>query len=179
LVGEVLLGYFLIFGARVVDVSCATLRMLLLVRNKPLVAASIGFFEVIVYICALGYVVNNLHNDPVNIVFYALGFATGNIVGSKIEERMAIGYATVQVITLCRPLELAEELRQMDFGVTVIEGIGREGVHPILHIILPRKRVPELVNKVDCWDAKAFITVLETKATQGGFGVARHCRQGK
>jgi len=50
LVGEVLLGYFLIFGARVVDVSCATLRMLLLVRNKPLVAASIGFFEVIVYI---------------------------------------------------------------------------------------------------------------------------------
>lgn len=173
-----MLGYLLIFCARVIDVSCMTLRMLLLVRNKPLAAAGIGFVEVTVYIAALGYVVGNL-NDPWSVVFYALGFATGNIVGSKIEERMAIGYATVQVITLCEPLELAEELRSMDFGVTVIEGIGREGVHPILHIILPRKRVPELVNKVDCWDEKAFITIMETKATQGGFGVARHCRTGK
>lgn len=175
---EIILGYFLIFFARVVDVTCMTLRMLLLVRNKPLVAASIGFVEVIVYIVALGYVVGNL-SDPLSIIFYALGFATGNVVGSKIEERMAIGYATMQVITLEQPLELAERLRSMECGVTVIEGIGKEGVHPIIHIILPRKRLPELMKTVDEWDHKAFITIMETKATQGGFGVARPYRQGK
>lgn len=175
---ELILGYFLIFFARVVDVSCATLRMLLLVRAKRILAASIGFVEAILYILVLGHVVGRL-NDPLSVVIYGLGFATGNIVGSLLEERMAIGFATIQVITLANPLELAEKLREEGFGVTIVEGQGREGIHPILYIILRRKRVKELLGMIDDWDESAFVTVMETKSTLGGVGVARVHHKGK
>lgn len=169
---ELLPGYFLIFFARVADVSCATLRMLLLVRGKRFPAAGIGFLEATIYLLVLSHVVGRI-SDPLSIVVYGLGFATGNIVGSFIEERMAIGYATVEVITLAEPLELAEQLRETGFGVTVLEGQGREGIHPILHIILLRKRINELLSIIECWDEKAFVTVLETRSTLGGVGMAK------
>lgn len=175
---ELILGYCLIFFARVIDVSCATLRMLLLVRGKRFLAAGIGFVEVTLYIVVLGYVVDRL-NDPFSIIIYGLGFATGNIVGSIIEERMAIGFATVQVITLDNPMELAENLREAGFGVTIVEGHGREGIHPILHIILRRKRVKDLLGMIDEWDKNAFVTVLETRSTLGGVGVAGVRQKGK
>ena len=77
------LGYFLIFAARVIDVSFATIRILLVVRGQRLQAAALGFFEVIVYILALNSVVQHL-NNPLNLLAYALGFATGNYVGSYV-----------------------------------------------------------------------------------------------
>lgn len=83
-------GYVLIFLARVTDVSLATLRMLLLVRGKRLLAASIGLFEVTIFVIVLKYVVDRL-TDPFSVAAYALGFATGNIVGSLIEEKWLWG----------------------------------------------------------------------------------------
>ena len=49
-------GYLFIFLARVTDVSLATMRTLMIVRGKGLIAAGIGFFEVIIYITALNKV---------------------------------------------------------------------------------------------------------------------------
>ncbi len=164
-------GYFLIFFSRVIDVSCATLRMLLLVRGKRFQAAAIGFFEVIIYIVVLSYIVGRL-NDPISLIVYGLGFATGNVVGSYIEEKMALGYLTVQVITLERSAELAAVLREKGFGVTILQGEGREGIHLVQHILLPRKRLKELFKLINAWDEKAFVTVLDAKATLGGFGGA-------
>jgi len=121
-------GALLIFLARVTDVSLATLRMLFLVRGKRYYAGGIGFLEVIIYIMALKYVVDRLHS-PLNLVFYALGFAAGNVVGSFIEEKVALGQVTLQVITDRRPLELAQRLRSLGLGVTVTHGLGLNGRH--------------------------------------------------
>lgn len=56
------IGYFVIFLARVADVSLATLRMLFLVKGKKFLAAGIGFFEVIIYIIVLKHVVDSLND---------------------------------------------------------------------------------------------------------------------
>ncbi|GAW91271.1 DUF2179 domain-containing protein [Calderihabitans maritimus] len=162
------LGYLLIFLARVTDVTLGTLRMLLLVRGQRLVAAFIGFWEVIIYIFALKAVVGQL-DQPFSLFFYALGFATGNMAGSLVEAKLAIGYLTVQVITLSRPIELTMKLREEGFGVTVWEGEGREGKHHILNIILCRKHLAKLLDIINNWDEKAFITVFDNRSIQGGF----------
>jgi len=161
-------GYFIIFMARVVDVSMATLRMLLLVRGKRFYAATIGLFEVTIYVVTLKYVVDRL-NDPASLIFYALGFATGNIVGSMIEEKMAMGQLTAQVITLRSPLELADTLRNKGFGVTITEGQGREGYHPILNLSFPRRLLNEMQSVVNQWDQNAFVVIHEVKTACGGF----------
>ncbi|GFN21875.1 MAG: DUF2179 domain-containing protein [Thermoanaerobacteraceae bacterium] len=166
-------GYLLMFLARVTDVTLATLRMLFLVRGKRFHAAAIGLFEVSIYIIALKYVMERL-DEPVSLIFYALGFATGNIVGSMIEEKVALGQVSVQVITLHQPLELAEVFRSAGYGVTVTEGYGREGVHLILNLSLPRKRLSEVQEQVRAWDPQAFMVINEVRSVYGGF-----CRSGR
>jgi len=89
LTNEVLWGVFLVFVLRVIGVTLATVRMLIMTRGKKLLAASIGFFEVMVYALAIGYVVNNLSNVW-NLLGYSLGFAVGTLVGMWLEERMAL-----------------------------------------------------------------------------------------
>ncbi len=98
-------GYFFIFFARVADVSLGVLRTLMLVKGKRFHAAFLGFFEVIIFILALDRVVGDLGN-PISLLFYGLGFATGNVVGSYLEEKLALGHLTVQVISMTKPLEL-------------------------------------------------------------------------
>lgn len=160
-------GYLFIFFARIADVSLSTMRMLMVVRGHRYYAGLIGFFEVIIYITALGAIFSNLDN-PLNIIFYAAGFGTGNIVGSFIEEKLAVGILTVQVITMKSPLELTENLRALGYGVTVIEGQGREGARYILQIIIRRKQIPLLRKRIDEWDKEAFWTIFDARATRGG-----------
>lgn len=165
-------GYLFIFFARICDVSLATMRMLMVVRGQRLYAAMIGFFEAVIYILALDLIFDNLSN-PANLFVYAAGFATGNYVGSLLEEKVAVGTLTVQVITMKSPLELTEKLRSEGYGVTVIAGLGREGTRYILQIILPRKRVPSLRKAIDEWDSYAFWTVFDARYTKGGVFIAR------
>lgn len=172
----VIIGSLLIFLARVVDVSIGTLRVIVLIRGKRYLAGLLGFVESVVYILALGFVVSRLDN-PINIIMYGLGFASGNIVGSFIEERMAMGYITIQVITMERPLELCSVLREIGYGVTAWEGEGKEGKHSILSITLSRKDLSRLMKIIDEWDVKAFITVLDARTTKGGFGYSYKMRQ--
>lgn len=159
-------GYLFIFIARVMDVTLATTRTLMLVRGHGFKAATIGFFEVIIYITALNRVVSSLDN-PFKLIAYALGFATGNIAGSWVEGKLAIGLATAQVITRCP--DLAEVLRKEGYGVTVIEGKGKDGRRDMLIISLPRKELSRLMDIVEDKDEAAFIMIMDTKSSKGGY----------
>jgi len=171
----VVFGAVLIFLARIFDVSIGTLRIILLVRGKRYTAGALGFVESIIYLTALGFVVDKL-DQPINLIMYGLGFATGNIVGSFIEERMAMGYTTAQIISMTRPEELCALLRNEGFGVTVWEGEGREGKHLVLNITLTRRELPHLLRIIDDWDLKAFVTILDAKSTKGGYLLRRKAK---
>src|SRR5690606_6674888 len=99
-----------IFMARIIDVSLGTIRMILIIRGDKWTAAIIGFVEIMVYTVALGMVVGSL-NEPVKLIIFCLGFSLGVVVGSLIEERLALGYRGVQVIVDCEHACIAEELR--------------------------------------------------------------------
>lgn len=157
-----------VFFARVSDVTLSTLRILMLMRGKTLIAAVIGFFEVSVYILALGQVLNNL-NHPISIVVYALGFATGNIVGGFFEEKLAVGYNTAQVISVNKAQEMAARLRDHGFGVTIIEGCGIKGPHDILYVLLKRRDLPSLMAIIQEVDKNAFVSIMDTRKTFGGY----------
>jgi len=165
---ELVLGYLFIFGARILDVSMSTVRMLMIVQGRRVYAAIIGFFEVIVYITALGKVVNGLSN-PGNLLAYALGFACGNYIGIFIEEKIALGNLTAQVVLNGNVDEVVEELRGKGYGVTVIEGLGKTGIRKILNITLKRKDLSNLHQILNSLDNEAFITVSNTKHISGGY----------
>jgi len=166
---NVFLGYLLIFFARIVDVSMATVRTLMVVQGRKVQAALIGFFETTIYVVALGKVVSGLSN-PGNLLAYALGFACGNYVGISIEEKIALGNLSAQVITSNGKNEkLVNELRDNGFGVTVLKGYGKEGTRDIFNITLKRKDLEGLRQILNQYDEDAFITVSSTKPISGGY----------
>ena len=74
------LGAALIFGLRVADMTLDTLRVLVVMRGKKGLAWVLGFFQALIFVVAISSVLKNLDN-PLNILGYAAGFATGNVVG--------------------------------------------------------------------------------------------------
>ncbi len=62
-----------------------------------------------------------------NVIAYALGYGLGVIVGMKIEEKLALGYIMVNVITKELDLDLPKQLREKGYGVTNWVAGGLEG----------------------------------------------------
>lgn len=168
--GLELAGYLIVFLARVADVSLATIRTLMLMRGHKLFAGAIGFVEILIYIVALRYIFNAL-DDWVSLVFYALGFSTGNIVGVWLEEKMAMGFFMMRIITQKNALDFVHALRQDGFGVTLFPCQGAEGCYHLLNIVFERRRLKRLEKLVLDWDEKAFITVSDARAIRGGYFV--------
>lgn len=164
----IVLSYLFVFAARVVDVSLATVRMLMVMRGRRLPAAIIGFAEVTVFILALSQVMDKIHTSPTYILAYALGFSTGTYVGSLIEEKMAMGFLTVQVISQSEGDELITDLRQAGYGVTAVAGQGRDGPRKVLFVTLKRKHLPNLLDHLNRIEPKAFTTILDTRHIVGG-----------
>lgn len=165
---ELFLSYLFIFFARVIDVSLGTIRMLMIVQGRKLQATIIGFFEVTIFVTALGMVVNELNNLG-NLLSYSLGFACGNYVGGLIEEKMALGNLTAQIIINKNYDEVIHALREKGFGVTVLEGQGKEGIRKILKVTFKRKDLKILHDIVDNLHNEAFITVSDARYIKGGY----------
>lgn len=165
---ELLLGYLLIFSARIVDVSISVIRTILMVRGKKLQAAAMGVLEVFIYISVLTKIMGQLDNIG-NLIAYSLGFGTGQIVGIYLEQKMAIGNVTAQVITKGDESELVELLRNEGFGVTVIQGYGKDGIKHVLNIALKRNALPRFNEVLREFDKEAFVTIMDTKTIQGGY----------
>jgi uncharacterized protein YebE (UPF0316 family) len=157
-----------IFVARIIDVSFGTTRVLMLTKGKRLLAAMLGFCEVSIYITALSQVVKEL-NSPLKVLIYALGFSCGTLVGGFIEEKIALGYAMVQLIPKKHASQLIMALRKENFGVTVVEGKGRTGTRLILNIMLRRKNLPRFVSVVNQVDPESFFTIFDARSTKGGY----------
>jgi uncharacterized protein YebE (UPF0316 family) len=162
-------GPMLIFCMRVVDVSLATVRMLLIMRNAKVWAPVIGFFEVLIWLLAAGTAIQHL-DSPWHVLGYAGGFAAGNLVGLLLEQKLAFGFASIQVFARDHGSELSEALRAFGHGVTQIPGRGREGPVELVVSVVKRKDLPKVSALVDDLAPGSFVSVEEPTAIQRGWG---------
>src|SRR5699024_1233178 len=154
----------------IVYVSFSTIRMILTLKGRRYLAAFVSIFEMIVYVVGLSIVLDNLDHIQ-NILAYAIGFALGIISGSAIEERLALGYISINVVSANPDLPFGEELRKEGFGVTSWLSSGRDGHRLSMQILAPRKQEMKLYKLVKEIDPRAFIISYEPKHIQGGFWV--------
>jgi uncharacterized protein YebE (UPF0316 family) len=161
----------------IVYVSFFTIRMILTLKGQRYLAAFLSMIEVVIYVLGLGLVLNNL-NEIQNLIAYAVGYGIGVIVGMKIEEKLALGYITVNVITKEYDKELPKVLREKGYGVTNWEASGLEGNRMALQILTPRKFELKLYDLIKSLDPKAFIIVYEPKSIHGGF-LVKAVKRGK
>ncbi len=162
------LGALTIFAMRVGDMSMDTLRMLFVVRGKKGIAWVLGFFQSVIYVLAITSVLSNLDN-PLNVIGYAAGFATGNVVGMLIEERLAIGHIHLQIVSPRRGVALAQAIREAGFGVTEIPARGRDGMVSMLSVSVLRKDVSKVEALVHEIAPEAFMTSEDVRPVRRGF----------
>ncbi len=169
----------LILIINVTYVSLLTVRTIFILKGKRYLASLISAGEAFVFVLGIGLVIENL-GEIQNIIAYAAGFAIGILVGSKIEEYLALGYATVKVISKNIQYPLSQELRKKGFGVTSWLGEGRGGQRLVLEILTSRKDQRDLYNYILAHDPEAFIISCEPQHFRGGFWVSnlrKYCKK--
>lgn len=158
----------LIFLLRVGDMSLDTLRVLVVMRGRKGVAWVLGFCQALIFVLAIGSVLSNLDN-PLNILGYAAGFATGNVVGMWIEERLAIGHIQLSIVSPRFGAAIAERMRAEGFAITEIPARGKDGVVSLLSCSVLRKNVDRVHHIVNEIDQSAFITAEDVRPVRRGF----------
>ncbi len=162
----------LIFIARVADVSIGTVRVIFVARGLKYVAPIIGFFEVLIWLLAIGQIMKNLSN-PVCYIAYAGGFAMGNFVGIWIAEKLSIGVVLIRVVTKKDASELVEYLKSGEYGVTSVDGHGAAGEVKVVFTIVPRREAQSVVELIKRFNPKAFYSIEEVGFVEKGIFPAK------
>jgi uncharacterized protein YebE (UPF0316 family) len=144
------------------------MRILFIVRGARVKASVLSFFEITIWLIAVGAAIKNL-DSPLHVLGYAAGFATGTAVGMWVESKLAFGVCTVRAISKDSQRELARELRDGGYGVTEQRGRGREGIVSILHAVVRRRDISEVVRTIERQDPTAFITVQNDATIHRGW----------
>jgi len=147
---------------RIIDVSIGTIRVILVIRGQRLKAAVLGFFEVTIWLTAITGIISHI-TDWLNVVFYGLGFALGNVVGIWIENRLAVGQQVVRFISTEEGDKITRNLRRRGYGVTEVVASGREGPVGLGFVISSRKKVPDLVGIISGVDPRAVVTIEDVR----------------
>ena len=158
----------LIFLARVADVTIGTMRTIVIFKGYRALAALLGFFEIMIWLHAAGQVFRNLDTWYLGVA-YAAGFAVGNVAGSWVEAKLAMGLELVRILGHDPRRDMAGRLRSLGYEVVSLQGVANatEPVE-ILMITDRRRRVPQLLRTVASIDPGAVCTVNDVKQPSKG-----------
>lgn len=157
-----------LFLLRILDMTLFTLRLMFLVRGRKLTTWVMAFGGAAAYVIGVRQVLTDMGNWA-KLIGYAAGFATGVLIGMWIEERIALGYIRLQIVSARRGALLVESLRQEGFAVTEISGRGKDGVVTLLHCSLPRRSADHAEQIILDADPEAFIVAQDMRPIQRGF----------
>jgi uncharacterized protein YebE (UPF0316 family) len=164
----------LIALARIMDVTINTIRMIFVSRGYKTLAPILGFFEVVIWLVAIGQIMKNLDNF-MSYIGYGAGFAAGNYIGIILVEKMTLGTVIIRVIARGETDELIKRLRDANFGVTIVQAEGKDGPVQILFSTMKKKDLSEALTLIKEFNPHAFYTIEEVqRVNEGHFKSARN-----
>ncbi|MFO0930850.1 MAG: DUF5698 domain-containing protein [Gemmataceae bacterium] len=156
-----------IFVAEMCVVTICTLRTIFIARGMKYVAPVLGFFEVSIWLFAIGEVMKNLADARCSLAF-AGGFTLGTFLGILIEQRLALGSVVVRTITNRDAAPLLEMLRAANYGVTCLNGQGAKGPVQVVFTVVPRRQLGDVVAMLKGFDPNVFYSVDALQAAEAG-----------
>jgi uncharacterized protein YebE (UPF0316 family) len=151
-----------IFFMRITDVSMGTIRIIFVSRGNKVIAPILGFFEVLIWILAITNIMQHLDNW-LCYVAWAGGFATGNYVGMRIEERLAIGVSLIRIVATGNVTSLTESLNSQGYGTTSLQAKGRDNDVSMIYTIVKRKDIDAAIDMVKSFCPTAFYTIEDVR----------------
>lgn len=153
----------LIFFARILDVTLGTLRIVFISKGDKKIAPILGFVEVLIWLIAITQVMQNLNNFA-SYLAWAGGFATGNFLGLRIEQKLALGQMVVRVITVEPADNLIDRLKGQGYRLTCIDARGTRGKVNLLFMIVKRKKLDTVIGIIRDYNPQAFYSVEDVRS---------------
>lgn len=182
--GTTIWVYLFIFFGKILEVSFGTLRIVLINRGERTVGSLIAVIEITLWLVVASSVLTGFREDFLKGIVYAVAFACGNYIGSWLDELLAFGLSSVQVVLPnMKTAKAAEEcLRAKGFGLTSLDVHGRDDDRAMLLMTMQRKRLSEALTLVEHKCPGAVVTVSDIKTQRGGYlerAVRKQLRNGK
>lgn len=163
------LGFLVIFCLRVIDVSLGTVRTVFTLQGRKYLASGIALIEVTIFIYAISGVISLVGKNPVLMLAYSGGFAAGTLLGIWLEEKFAMGYVQLRIISKDKGEEIAAAIWNKGFGATVVLGHGMQGHVELLFSVIPRRFQCELVSIATAVDSESFVSVSDSRYLYRGY----------
>jgi len=156
----------------IVYVSLFTVRIILVMKARRIMASLLSMIEVFVYLMALNIVLNNI-GDPLNLAAYCIGWGAGVWLGMQIEGWIALGYSTLQIVVDYNSTMLPMTLREKGYGVTSWTAEGRDGPRLVMQVLTRRNQEKRLMQQIQELAPRAFVISYEPRTFRGGFWTKR------
>jgi uncharacterized protein YebE (UPF0316 family) len=153
---------------RVLNYAIGTVRLVFIGRGLKVLASILAFAEAFIFAVVMAQIVNDLNNIT-NLLSYCLGASAGSYMGMWLEGRFIVSYSTVTVITHEKGREIAEAIRNHNYGATLSKGEGREGEVYIIRSSAVNRDIPALIKIVRAVHPDAFIDVEAIRTVQRGW----------
>ena len=173
---DLVLVFFIVILGRTVDMGLASIRTVYTVKNKPLIAAPIGFVEAFFWFmivkAALDYAISNPVADTIILALaYSIGFALGTFIGGIPSKKFVKSIIRVQIVLSNKNDALVKELKEKGFGQTIItaKGAHKNEETYMIFIETSSDKLKVLRDIINTMDNKAFVSVTESKSVYNGF----------
>lgn len=166
--------YLIIFLAKIVEVTLATLRIVFVSKGQRNIGVVVAVFEITIWVVLAGTVVVGITEDPMKMVAYILGFATGCYIGSWLEEKIALGTTNLNIITSEQiSKKIIDILKSNNIGFTVLDAHGQKEDNKYIVAYVARNRKKDIVTKLKAIDEHFFLTISDSYGVSGGYGLKR------
>lgn len=161
----------LIFIVRIIDTSLATIRTILIIRNKILISSFIAFFEILIWFLIVKEAINTPSNSILVAISYSLGFAMGIFFGILITDKAITTVISVNIVINKNRKEVLKSLSKNNFAFSVSKIKGRDLIKnkDMLFIVTTNKKLNKLKKLVIDLDETAFIVAGENKFIYNGY----------
>lgn len=163
--------YLFIFFGKVLEVSIATLRMVLINRGVRSVGTLLAFFESLIWLIVASSVLAGFSQDFWKGVVYAAAFAAGNYLGSWLDDLLAFGLCSLQAVVpdADSAKNVCEILRAKEFAITSLDVHGRDDDHFMLLMTIRRKRSAEAMDLILSACPNTVISIADIKTQKGAY----------
>ncbi|NHJ25254.1 MAG: DUF2179 domain-containing protein [Candidatus Lokiarchaeota archaeon] len=157
----------LIFSFRVVDVALGTLRIVFISQGRKKLAPLVGFFEMLIWLFAMGQIFSNLTNI-IYYIAYASGFAMGNYTGLILESKISLGLLSLHLIVRENHEELVKTLKAQGYGLTTLTAEGLKTSVKLVILVIKRKNLAKILDIIKNVTPNAFMSIENVKSVKGG-----------
>lgn len=166
---------FVICFAKIIEISIQSVKTVFMVKGERVIAAVLAFIECLIWGLVISSIITSLGNNFYLLISYCMGYALGLFIGSMIENKIALGTSSVQIMVKREYEEEVEKFLMLNNrGFTILEGKGSKEKMSVIIMILPRKEVKSIMMEIKkICNNEVFVVTSEVSKFVGGYGIRK------